>query len=672
MKKLLDYLPFHFTLFLMLGILTQFYFKVWSFGFYGIIYTALMLLSILVILKKSTFYFLSARALFFYTGIVAVYIQDNTNYDSHYLNHFKEKSTVILAVKKMVTSGHFTNTYEASVTQVDTVKTRGAILLNIQKDSTNKRLKTGDCIFVKPIIKELIPPLNPYQFHYKSYLKKRGMTHQIFLEKDAYTLLKEKRFSLEKFASEIRSAIQRSLESYHFQEDELAVINALLLGQRQYISKELMDDYSHAGAIHILAVSGLHVGILLWMLSFVLKPLERIKNGKTIKTIFLIILLWAFALIAGLSASVVRAVTMFTFVAAALTMNRTRHILYAIIASLFFLLLIKPLFLFDVGFQLSYLAVFGIVWIQPKIYRIWKPKYKLIDTFWQLCTVSIGAQFGILPLTLYYFHQFPGLFMITNLVVIPFLGGVLITGMLLIILAISGALSEFLATLYGAVISLMNDFIRFISEQETFLITDISFSGFLMIIAYMVLIRIGVLFSKHNYKNLIVLLWFVCIFQGVLIFEKYSRESKKEFIVFHKSKNTILGIRQAGSLKVYHSGNLEATYKIIAPYKVGEGVSLAYSDTIPNFFQVEKPILIIDTLGIYQFKSSKNAIVILRQSTRIHLERLIKVLKPEYIIADGSNYKSMVLKWEETCLKNHIPFWYTGRDGAYIIKEDKQ
>ena len=156
-------------------------------------------------------------------------------------------------------------------------------------------------------------------------------------------------------------------------------MNALLLGQRQDISKELTANYSKAGAIHILAVSGLHVGIILWMLSFVLKPLERFKKGKVIKLVLVVLFLWFFAVLAGMSASVTRAVTMFSAIAIGQFFNKRNAIEQSLIFSMFLLLLLKPLFLFDVGFQLSYLAVFGIIWVQPVFYQLWKPKYYIID-----------------------------------------------------------------------------------------------------------------------------------------------------------------------------------------------------------------------------------------------------------------------------------------------------
>ena len=290
------------------------------------------------------------------------------------------------------------------------------------------------------------------------------------------------------FIAAFRLKIQQSLQYCGFSEDELAIINALLLGQRQDISKELTANYSKAGAIHILAVSGLHVGVILWMFSFVLKPLERYKRGKGIKLALVLLFLWFFALLAGMSASVTRAVTMFSAIAIGQFFNKRNAIEQSLIFSMFLLLLLKPLFLFDVGFQLSYLAVFGIIWVQPVFYQLWKPKYYIIVKGWQLFTVSLAAQIGVLPLSLFYFHQFPGLFFVSNLLIIPFLGIILSTGIIVLVLSYYSILPAFMVTIYGGIISVLNKTVVFIAKQEAFLFSDISFSVVKMFLLYLLII----------------------------------------------------------------------------------------------------------------------------------------------------------------------------------------
>ena len=143
--------------------------------------------------------------------------------------------------------------------------------------------------------------------------------------------------------------------------------------------------------MHILAVSGLHVGIVLMLLNLLFKPIEYIKHGKAIKVMIILLILWGFAIVAGLSASVTRAVTMFSVVAIAMHLNRPTNIYNTLAISIFILLSFKPMFLFDVGFQLSYVAVLAIVTIQPLLNKLWKPKWKAFDFLWNIFTVTIAA-----------------------------------------------------------------------------------------------------------------------------------------------------------------------------------------------------------------------------------------------------------------------------------------
>lgn len=674
MKKLLEYPPFHFLVCLIVGIILQFYSQIWLYGFIYLAYSLISFLVVLFFLKRSQkrkAFSIVSLLLFVFIGISATYIHNPKNYANYYEHQLTEGSTSILTVQKVLKPGNYYTKYVTKVSQVDSTKTIGYILLNIQKDSTKTSLKVGNQIYIKTPFKELIPPLNPHQFDYKQYLAKQYIHHQVFLNKHQFKKLGNAKFSIVNLSASIREKIQTSLKNYHFTNDEFAVINALLLGQRQEISKELLNSYTNAGAIHILAISGLHIGILLLLLSYLFKPLEKLPNGMLIKSLCVILFLWSFAFIAGLSASVVRAVTMFTFVAIGQSFKRKKVIEYSLISSIFFLLLIKPLFLFDVGFQLSYLAVFGIVWVQPLLYNLWIPKLLFLDKGWQLFTVSIAAQAGILPISLYYFHQFPGLFILSNLIIIPFLGGILFFGIVVIFLATLNSLPQFMADGYGFIISTMNHFVDWISHQENFLFKEISMSFEAMLAWYIFIIFLYQAWVRKTSKSIILLLTSTIILQGIYFYEKYQINTKNEFIVFHKSRYSIYGEINGKELLIFSSLNdtLLHHQKLLQSYRIGEHISSkVIGSTFNIFLYKSNPILIVDSLGVYQIDGLKNPIVLLKNSPKINLNRLISRLKPQQIIADGSNYKSYVIRWRKTCYKQKTPFWYTGQNGAFIFE----
>ncbi|SED43079.1 competence protein ComEC [Tenacibaculum sp. MAR_2010_89] len=674
MKKLLGYPPFHYLLCLIFGITLQFHFKIWSYSFFKLFLTSILLSLILLILKKNKyavgFKFISLFT-FLFLGITSVYIQNPKNYSNYFIKHVNNNSYTTITVTKKLKSNTYFDKYVGSINYVDKKEVKGNVLINIKKDSSLQLLKINDQIVIKPIFKELSSPLNPYQFNYKDYLSKQYIYHQISISKKHYKITTNKKFSIVRYSNSFREKIQTSLKKQVFSKDVYAIINALLLGQRQDISKKIIANYTNAGAIHLLAISGLHIGIILLILLNILKPLHYFKHGTRLKTLSIILVLWWFAFIAGLSASVVRAVTMFTFIAIAELFKKKSIIEHSLISSMFLLLLIKPLFLFDVGFQLSYIAVFGIVWIQPLLYKIWNPKFSLLNKIWKLFTVSIAAQLAILPISLYYFHQFPSLFILSNLIIIPFLGSILFFGIIIMLLSTLDLLPNFLAKIYNYSIQYMNNFMEWIANQENFLLTEIPMSLLQAFLWYTFIIFSFQLFLKPTTRKLIYTLLSISLLQSTYLVEKHKSESRNEFVIFHKNQHSIIGEQKKGKLLIYHDSlkvlNI-TNEKLVKAYRIEKNINTIYKNTIPSMFLTKKDtIMIIDKLGIYNVKNLKNCIVLLIDNPKINLSRLIKQVKPKLIIADGSNYKSYTNQYRLTCKKQKTPFWSTYQKGAYIL-----
>ncbi len=268
-----------------------------------------------------------------------------------------------LKVREVLKPNTYSHRYVTQIIAADNEMASGNLLFSLSMDSTLKELQVDDelLIYAKP--EGIRPPLNPHQFDYRSYLEKQGIQHQIRTNYTAIVTKDRASKTLFGIASNFREHIISKLEQNDFGTEEMGVIQALLLGKRDDISENTFNNYKNAGAVHILAVSGLYVGTILFLLEFMLSPLERLPKGKTLKLITVVLLLWSYAFVAGLSPSIVRAVTMFSFVANTLYLNRPTNSFNIIALSMLFILLLKPLFLFQVGFQMSYAAVFAIVGI---------------------------------------------------------------------------------------------------------------------------------------------------------------------------------------------------------------------------------------------------------------------------------------------------------------------
>ena len=677
--KLLNFTIIKLTLCLVVGILIAHF--VFISVLFSLIYTISFLLLLIILSKlsekenqKRIWFDLVVSFAFIFIGILTYNFHNQKNFKNHYSNfsllNDNLQTPITFKIRERLKLGTYHDKFIIDIIKINQQNVNGKSLLNVQKNISNSNLKIDDTYITYTNFKTLIHPLNPNQFDYKNYLEKQYIYHQIFTEKNALFKVKSQHKSIFGYADLIREHINIKLNEHHFKTNELAIINALLLGQRQDINEEIFNNYTNAGAIHILAVSGLHVGVLLFLLNFLFKPILYLKNGKTYRLIIVLILLWCFAIIAGLSASVTRAVTMFSIIGIAMYLKRATNIFNTLAISVFVLLLFKPMFLFDVGFQLSYLAVFSIVVVQPLLYDLWQPKWYIINFFWKIFTVTIAAQFGIIPISLYYFHQFPSLFIISNLAIIPFLGLILGLGIIVIILSIVNRLPEFLADFYAFIISSMNSIVEWISKQEQFLIKDIPFNIEFVIASYLLITSLILLYVKKNIKAVLFLIITLIGLQFVLIYNKYKFQ-ENSIVIFHKSRQHLIAKQLANTLYIHHdfdSINLKND-NIIKNYKVGNFIKKIIEKPIESVYQLNnKTLLVIDSSNVYNVKSFKPNYILLTHSPKVNLNRVIDSLNPELIIVDGSNYKTYVNRWETTCIKRKVPIHLTSKKGAFIIK----
>ena len=677
--RLLDFTIVKLTLCLIVGILIAHFLTIsLSLSYYICIGSMLLLLITFMVsrnqLQKTAWFgsmtFLTMACI----GVLVVNLHDQRQFKNHYSKIISIENDasrlVTFKIREVLKPTAYHDKYVVDILKLDDQAVSGKLLLNVQNDSINEPFNVDDILISSTTLTTINTPLNPYQFDYSNYLKKQYIDHQMYVETKNLLKLRSETVTVLGFAAAVRSKIQQRLKNYNFKPDELAIIDALLLGQRKDISPDTYNSYVNAGAIHILAVSGLHVGIILWLLNWVFKPIERIKQGKKAKTILLVMILWSFAVIAGLSPSVTRAVGMFTVVAIGMNLNRPANIFNSLAISMFFLLLIRPMYLFDIGFQMSYTAVIAIASIKPMLSSLWKPKWKLVNYFWQLMCVTTAAQIGVVPISLFYFHQFPGLFFLSNLVILPFLGFILGFGIIVIILAVSNILPPFVADAFGFCISTMNEFISWVSHQERFVFTDISFGSIFLVVTYLLIISLLLYFKKPKYARLVVVLIAVLLIQGSFLFENYKNH-KKEFVVFHKSKTSLIGFKTGTKLKLATSWDTSTQSKdnVVKNYKVGNSITDIEYLPIESVYQIDnEKLLVVDSLGVYQIPSFKPDFVLLRNSPKLNLTRLIDSLQPKLIIADGSNYKSYVVKWKVTCETQKIPFHITSEKGAFVFK----
>ena len=668
MKKYRYYLPLQFLLFLLLGIVVQNYTQIWVVNavFHLSFFAVLLLLFAAANHKYRIFI---AWVIFLGIGMLRMYESVELHHPNHFSKRISESGPLVFKITKQLNSGNKVFRYEAEVLRMHDQKAKGKLLVSLNKSATQPF--TIDDIIVSPKMPEpVLPPLNPHQFDYRSYLTSHQIYHQLYLTADDFISIQTGRTSLYGWADDLRTIVQGGIERQGFSKATSGMLQALLLGQRQELSEAVVEDYKKAGAIHILAISGLHVGILLILLNLLTKPLIAMGFGPKFKFILILVCLWTFALIAGLSPSIVRAVTMFSFFAFGQFLNRKGSVYHSIISSMLLLLMVHPLYVFDVGFQLSYLAVFGIVWLQPKLEKLWRPKYGIINYFWKLLTVSLAAQLLVLPISLYYFHQFPALFWLTNLLVIPFLGVLLLFGILIVGLSVYMTLPKVVVSFFDAMIALINWVVGTIARVEFAVFTDLFISEIGLVLLYTSIFGLIFLFTQKRFPYVFVVLIGVIGLQTERIVENARRNETRQWILFHQSRQTLIGLRRGPDIQLFSEAKDRVAHrKFLTNYLGKERLTVSATDTVPSLFQFgSELILVVDETEIYELEQLSQPIVLLRNSPKINIERLICKLQPKQLLADGSNYPSHVANWKKAALANKIPFHFTGREGAYILK----
>ena len=597
--------------------------------------------------------------------------------DSYQKNHFTQLPNIFeqqhiftIVLKEKLKSTAINQRYVALVNQIDTAKCSGKIVFNINKDSLHNSFIIGNRLQIQGSLYPNTAPKNPFQFDYGNYLKNKQIYGQLYAD---VTQIKVS-FQIEKdiwfYAAQIRNSIIDNLKKDGFNTTELNVALALLLGQQQDIDPDIIQDYQYAGAVHILSVSGLHIGFILLFVTFILKPIPNNKKGSLLKLIVILCSLWLFGIVAGLAPSVVRSVTMFSFVAIGQHLRRSVNIYHTLLVSILLILLVQPKFLFDVGFQLSYLALFFILWLHPLLSRLLEPKNKILKYIWEILSVSFAAQIGTLPLSLYYFHQFPGLFFITNLVIIPLTGFIMGLGVVVIVLAFVDLCPYFLSKTLEWSLFVIDKIIHTIASFEQFIFKDIPFTMVFMLSFYAVILALILWIKKPIPQRLIAVLLSVIGLQIAIVYNKWTTEHQQEWIVFNSKKTTLITERNGKAVTLYGNDSLlkiGTKNYTLNNYLMGNFSHLAAAKKIKNtaFFK-GYTILILDSTGIYP-KQQQADILVLTQSPKINLERLIQSSHPKAIVADASNYKSFQERWKASCLKTKIPFHSTSEKGYYIL-----
>jgi ComEC/Rec2-related protein len=413
------------------------------------------------------------------------------------------------------------------------------IIAYFDKKSFDSTISTGDRLVILGESQLIKNQENPFEFDYTSMMHRRGIWYSVYLTRPTYLNAGKPVVNMQNWAEKSRDVLVDKLAKVLHNREERSVVCALTLGYRTELDQETLDYFASTGAMHVLSVSGLHVALLFMILGFLLGFVKRSKIGKVIFPVIMIAFLWIYAFISGFSPPVQRATVMFTFVIVGNELRRPVNIYNSLTASALLLILLDPNVIFDVGFQLSYLAIFGIVLIQPALFNMFELKNKSLKWLWALFTVSIAAQLVTFPLGVFYFNQFPNFFWLSNFIVVPVTTFIMWATVAFFILSPISFFANWIGIVIQKLTWSMLESLKLLDAHPLAVTRGLVFSTVQVLLVFGVIFSLVIFFSEKRKIWLTIGLILIISFQLEVMFENYKLLNNRSVIVYN-SKNTII------------------------------------------------------------------------------------------------------------------------------------
>lgn len=595
-----------------------------------------------------------ALALIFFTGWFITKLQYHEKEETHYTLRTQSVNGFSGVISGAISERKNHIRYEMKlmqmVSQDSLLNVTGKIHLYVKKDSSEHRLSYGDQINVYGSYFSIHPPSNPNEFDYKSYLARQHIYSQAFVaSRDIQVIGNTSLNPIVEAGQKLRQAAIETIDKNILRPRENGIAKALILGVKDDLDNEVKQAYSTAGAMHVLAVSGLHVGIIYLIIKMIFGKLKLAgRIGKFAFGLICIAMIWLYAAITGFSPSVLRAATMFSVIVVGELNNRSGNVYNSLGIASFILVLFDPYIVYSVGFQLSFVAVIGIVYLQPKLYRTFEFQNVILDKCSSITCVSIAAQIATFPLSVHYFHQFPTYFLVSNLLVIPSSFLILTGGIIMLLVdPLIPLVGSFIGSLLQKLIWCLNESISLLLKLPGSLIDWIRLDSIEMILIYAIVITVLVGLHYGVFKTIIVsgLLILGLVFYNL---QSHVYQSKKHTLIFYKlSDKLAIDHIQGHSVRLYtdslNRSNGELLSYQINPFRLHSFLK-PMNETLITFEQAgfqEKEVIRQGVIANQKF--------IIIDSTTFHLDFKDQI-QTDYLIINNGSVKS--LSW----LAKHFDF----------------
>ena len=559
-----------FSLFIALaiGIFAQDKISIPLFGVISIFVFSVLILVVALLVRKLRG--ISLLLFFVAIGFIAQFLNSKKDFSST----FKGSQNIAFKVDKKLNSNEKSRRYIVEVTSIK--ENREFIFPFLAVINVPKNLPILDFehrYFTTAYVNQIKAPTQDYQFDYQKYMNRQNVGYQIFLRD---TILSQKiPLTLTNWPKEKRLEILRKIDASGISDKARDFLKGIILADRTDMDLGVSQDFTRSGLSHFLAISGTHMVIIFWFLMSLLQIVFPVKYCK-VSTVLCLACIWAFAVFIDYGSSVVRSCLMLTIYYIMVLLQRKPDLLHSIGLSGLLILIFDPQQLFDVGFQLSFLAVIGIYWLNMPVFNLF-PKHKnnTQKALKTVVSITLAAQIITLPLILYYFHQFSFVSIVSNLVIVPLSEIVIVYSLLMTV--VIGFIGNFtiLNLIYDYSISLLLKLIHFFADIDTLFFDKIPFHGLEVIFLFVVIYFLRYVLQEKNYRRIWQFELAVIAFLLVRLGLNYFSFQKEEVMVHEVFKDRVFSTMEKGELVFYMPEKLDSTKmdkSIMKPYAISRRI----------------------------------------------------------------------------------------------------
>lgn len=621
---------------------------------------------------KKAAYIVSANVFLFLLANEAFYLYKDTNRANHYTHFLNQQAqNFFVTVDDVPVKTDKGTKLPVSVECVEYQNqwrvVCGKIIVYLKNDSI-RNFDVGDALLINAKYTTVSEPKNPNEFNYKRFLDNKNIFHVVYAKPEEVFITKPllQKFSISQLGAQIKLKVVNTFRNSGLSKETFAICSALLVGYDDEIDSDIMRSFSHSGTLHVLSVSGMHTGILFGIFVFLFGLFDKHDKYKKLRCFLVVIALFLFVVITGFAPAVLRAALMLSLIVVGQTFYKQSNGFNTLFLSAFILLLTNPCLVTDVGFLLSYTAVFGIMYLYPLLSQRFYFDNWLLQKINSLTLMSVSATVFTLPISLYYFHQFPVWFVFSNLVIIPLSTVVMIGAITLLCLNQLVFFKTFLVGAINQLNALMLWFARLTDQPDFGYIDNIHFSttDFLYLSLCIVLLLWIVHSRQYVTVRLFLMLCGAWLFTNLIF--SYQQLQQKEFVVFFVKQKPAFVLRHGTEVYCYADSLTNAEMeRYLNPYLL----SLQQYNLRP----VKTDLIKVDTVAI-QFLNRKNQTlmspalnyIVVSHNTSVNPLEFVKN-KP-MVIADCSNSYNFVKTLRQQCALAEVPFYSVKEQGALRIR----